>query len=126
MATKVIEFSEKYPKYNRGFLAYNEKTDSEKLIGKRASLVYDPNNHREYQEFLFKEEIFSSLMNIFKEEHKVYSFAAYGDNDPISFVGVRRGDSIYAVCLKTCERVILRQDNFIDRHVKAADLMLSI
>lgn len=131
MAIKVTEFSEKYPHYNRGFFAYNPKTETEELLGKlKASLVYDPKTKREYQEFFFDKEIFSSLISIFKEENIVYHFAAFGTEAPIPFVGVRRGNVIYAVCMKTKERVILAYNEMEDYDhyfiVRSRDLMLSV
>lgn len=108
MTPKVIEFKDKYPNYDRAFFAYNEPTDTEKLLDcKKASLVFDAKNKREYQEFYFKKKDFDVLLSIYEDGTKVHSFFVVGKTNTIHFRGVRRLNSIYAICLETHERVLL-------------------
>lgn len=107
MALKIIEFNEKYPHYNIGAFAYNPPTDTELLMNsKMSSLVFEPKRKHIYQEFCLDNSVFLSLLSIFTEEEKIYSFEATVSDQFVQFRGIRRGSSIYAVCISTNERVL--------------------
>ena len=107
MALKITEFNKKYPHYNMGAFAYNPPTDTELIIHLRmSSLVFESKRKRIYQEFCLDNSLFLPLLNIFKEEEKVYSFEAIVNDLPVPFQGVRRESSVYAVCMTTSERVL--------------------
>ena len=57
----IIEFFDKYPKYNMGFMASNEKTETEKLSGLRMHLLFSTHDGRTYQCFTIPEEYYQEL-----------------------------------------------------------------
>lgn len=97
---KIIEFREKYPHYNEGFIAKNPLTETEKLIGKKSCLTHDVERKRTYQDYFVKEAVLNPLLEFCKDGAK--SFTCKG----VEFVGVTKGDSVVAVCIPTKERVM--------------------
>lgn len=98
---KVIEFKEKYPHYNMGFMANNKPTETEKLLGRMSCLTHDLERKRTYQEFFVKESLFIPLVKFLKEGGPK-SFTCNG----VEFIGTLRKGDVVAVCLATMERVI--------------------
>lgn len=57
---KLVNFQEKYPNYNLGFLANNEETETEKLTGFRMRLLFRDN--KTYQSFSIPKEDYQELI----------------------------------------------------------------
>lgn len=130
MSIKINEFSERYPHYNRGFLAHNEPTETEKLLCMRKSfLTYSPKRSKEYQEFSLKRGTFVLLSELFKKEGIIKNF--YMDIDypnkehhakHVHFIGTKENNAIYSVCLETRERVLFTCESPYDINEDYSDL----
>lgn len=110
MIIKIIEFEDKYPNYDLSFKAQNPLTDTEKLLGRHKALTYIKNaqGYHTYQEYWLGRKLMGTYVEeILPEEDKIAFIKLPQAN--CTLIGVRRGDSIYAVCDETHERILLTQ-----------------
>lgn len=102
---KIKEFKAKYPFYKMGFLALNDKTDTEKLTNLTMNLSFDTKDHKIYQCFRIPDDSYNKLIDKLIEQGTVDVKV----NHKATFHLELRNKTIKGVCLETHERVMIAQ-----------------
>ena len=103
----IIEFFDKYPKYNMGFTASNEKTETEKLSGLRMHLLFPVYDSKTYQCFTIPQEYYDELSKRL-DTLTDNQWLVMGVNDADFYLQRKKG-SILGICKQTKERVAISE-----------------
>lgn len=113
---RLVDFQDRYPNYNLGFLANNEETETEKLVGRRMSLLFRDN--KTYQSFSIPRTDYQELLKRIHQCRPGY-VVEMSLNDATFHVFLKN-DVVIGYCVETKERIAVN-DFWITRFVIRGD-----